>query len=313
MQVARAMRTVTDRRLLGRVLAACFIVASCSGGADTAVSVTTNAPGTTIAITDVIELANMTIHVDPNVLDLDQTRALVDFAPKLLAEMPIRDRIDVVLYGSDDESIEWAVSKTKQLDCLYSESRDLYLYGGRAAPCGLVMRVDGMRADCFGTAAPCKNTLTVLAHEYFHIVTDEMLEPCVCEPLIYGNKIPNWYAEGIADYVGYRSVFSSDDQWLPKALRLTMSRATHPAVDVGIAELEALWSKGPAEDWFGLLYERSFFVVSFLVDRYGEGAVLETFFDQVASTGRFTSGFEATFGRTEAELTEEFRAWMADL
>jgi hypothetical protein len=308
-------RAFRGRRIrgVGSSLAACLLFAACSGGAEPEISRSTAAAGTTIPITEVIELPGMTIHVDPEVVALPQTASVVEQFPDLLEAMPLRDPVDVMLYGTNDTSIDWIDDKTRELECLTQEDRESFLGGGWAAPCGLILRVDALGTDCRGEASPCVNILTVAAHEYFHIVTDELLEPCVCEPLIYGNKIPNWYAEGIADYVGLRSVFGDDPDWLTKALENQKARATDRVVSVGLVELEELWSGGPSQEWFGLLYNRSFFAVAFLVERNGEAAVLGDFFEELAVAGRFEPGFEATFGATVRDIESEFLEWVAAL
>jgi hypothetical protein len=308
-------RAFRGRRLPGRgaSLAACILFAACSGKAEPEIARSTTAAETTIPITEVIELTGMTIHVDPAVMALPQTAAVVGRFPDLMEAFPLRDAVDVMLYGTSGVSIDWIDDKTRELDCLIQEDREFFLGGGWAAPCGLIMRVDALPAGCSGQAGPCIDALTVAAHEYFHIVTDELLERCVCEPMIYGNKIPNWYAEGIADYVALQSVFGSDPDWMTKALDNRKARATEPVVSVGLEELEELWSGGPSQEWFGLLYDRSFLAVAFLVERNGEAVVLERFFDELAGAGWFQPGFEATFGATVRDIESEFLEWVAAL
>lgn len=315
-----------------------LVMASCGGGesappasldtvplvSPTTLAVTTSSTTTTsttapdpepdgIEITDVIELPNLTIHIDPRVLDLDETAAVVDTLDKVLTSLPLQFPADAVVYGSSDESFDWAVDITRQVDCLYSDDRALYEYFGRGAPCGLVMRVDAMPIDCYGEDPPCKNGLTLAAHEFFHTITEQRVTTCVCEPLVFGNKIPNWYAEGIADYVAYQTVFDDDPDWLEKILQIYLPRATNPDIAVGISDMGVLWSEGAGQPWFEFLYERSFFAVALLVDQFGESAVLDTIFDEVVKADNFAEGFEATFGKTEEQFSDEFLVWIAAL
>lgn len=285
-----------------------MVIGACGGGGSDSTDIEPVA--TTIPITELFELPGATVRVDPAVLDAEETRVAVEMFERLLVEMPVRDPIDVILYGSSEESIDWAMETTKSLDCLYYEDRNLYGQGGWADSCGFIMAVDDMPADCLFGQSPCKNVGTVVAHEYFHIVTIERLEPCLCEPLILGKKIPNWYSEGIAEYVGYRSVFDSDPEWLDKVLAVNLERATRPEVSVGVVELEQLWAKGAFWESFQYLYERSLFVVAFLVERYGAEAVLETFFERLAEANEFTKGFEATFEVSVEQFSQDFLDWM---
>lgn len=323
---------------IATVLTIVLVMASCGGGesappasldtvplvSPTTLAVTTSSTTTTsttapdpepdgIEITDVIELPNLTIHIDPRVLDLDETAAVVDTLNKVLTSLPLQFPADAVLYGSSEESIDWAFETTRELNCLHSEDRVVYTYFGQGATCGFIMKVDAMPIDCYGNEPPCTNALKLAGHEFFHTITDQRVTECVCEPLIFGKKIPNWYAEGIADYVGYQTAFGGDPSWLTKILDSELSRANDPNIAVGIIEMEALWGRGPVEPWFEFLYDRSFFAAALLVEQFGDSAVLDTIFDEVLKAGNFSRGFEATFGKTEEQFSDEFLAWIAAL
>lgn len=261
---------------------------------------------------DVIELESLSIHVDPLAMDLEETPLLVDLLTEIITENSLREPAVAVLYATGQESTRWAMETTRELDCLHYTDPQMYDVVGWGNTCGFLMRVDAMNLDC-GSTDFCKNGLVAAAHEFFHVIGDQAVEPCVCEPLIYGNRLPNWLNEGLADYFGYATIFGDDPEWLEGAIVALRDRALRPEVNTNLVDIERLWGEGFGSDWFQYLYERSFFAVALLVQQFDEETVFDTFLDNVVTTGHFSSGFETTFGKTEAQFSDEFDAWLQTL
>lgn len=334
--LTRAIRGVATSTLV--VLS--LVGASCGGSATPAATQpsttppSTTRPSTTVAPTDVppstsvvtvtepaepeladvVTLPNLTIRIDPLALDLPQTDAIVNLMADIITAHPLMSAADAVLFASSDESLRWAVDATREVDCLHSEDLDYFRnIGGWGERCGFVQRIDATALECPTDSSSCWNVLNIAAHEFFHVIAAQRLDPCTCEPLLWGNKIANWYNEGIADYVGHVAVSRDGRQTFERAIAYNVAMALQPQVSVDLEELDRLWSQSFGEPWFALLYNRSFMAVALLVERFGAEVVLDTFFDNVVAAGTFAEGFETTFGRSVDEFSAEFDQWLMTL
>ena len=271
---------------------------------------------TTIPTLDIAE-SSLMFHIEPTTEDLSAVDGVIQAVLESERRFPIRPGTHVILYSSSQQSIQWAFEKTRELDCLTRANLEiLELWVGTADSCGLLVRVDGANEEC--PERLCKNIFTIAAHELFHAVQGQALDDCTCLPFIWGNKTPNWYDEGTADYVGYGIVHGSNDhledrllseESTEEFLERLADRATDSRIDVGVIDMGALWAAGPSSDTFGLLYERSFFAIAFLVSRFGEQAVLVDLYSNTQRTGNFVTGFEETFGVSESDFDQQFLTW----
>lgn len=307
--------------LIGSVL----LISSCGSGqseappAETEPSTTvTTTSSTTTSTTLPTPGGNLDIHIDPAIESLPDTKLALESVLETERQYLVRPGTVALFYGSGESSVDWAFAKAKELNCFQELSRQMFINSvGWGRPCGFLMRVDGVNFECFEDKL-CKQGRTVAAHEFFHVVAYQVLEDCPCEPKIFGNKVPNWLNEGIADYVGYAIAYGSTPGTLspPEIQRLQQElkdRASKSEVAVGVVALEDLWAGGFNEPWFQYLYDRSFLAVTLLVEKYGEQAVLVDYFRNVTTAGAYAPGFEQTFGITEAEFDAEFQTWMSAL
>lgn len=282
----------------------------------TSTTTTTTIPeAVDVPLAEVVELGDLTVHIEKTALDLRVTQDVVNAIDNVMDSYPLLAPADAILFSSGSESLLWAQSKSRELDCLYSSDINRYSsFIGWGNECGLLMRVDGMTSGCPSGLQVCKSGATVGVHEFFHVITAQILEPCSCRPLVMGNKLPNWYNEGTADFVGYVSVFGSDQKVIDSLIELSKSNARMAEIDVDLVEIEGLWAQGMEQPWwFGRLYERSFLAALLLVDQYGEQAVLSDYFYAVTLTGNYNDAFELTFGKSIEEFSDEFEVWLADL
>lgn len=296
------------------------LVVSCGSGQGTTPVI--EAPSTSTVETTSTTLpppeSRLEIHIDPAVEASPVLDLAVDAVIQTAKQYPVRPGTIGLFYGSGEESIAWAEQKAKELDCFQDLGPNGFSNSvGWGRPCGFLMRIDGVPFEC---ALPilCKQGRTVAAHEFFHVVAYQVLEECLCEPKIFGNKIPNWLNEGIADYVGYAMIYGATPGSLGQEemnrLRSELKdRASNPDIAVGVIALEDLWAGGFQEPWFQYLYDRSFLAVTLLVERFGEEAVLKDFLANVTQANTFSVGFETTFGITEAEFDSEFQSWISTL
>lgn len=258
------------------------------------------------------------VHVDPAIESLPETQYALEAILTTAQQYVVRPGTVALLYGSGEASITWAETKAKDVNCFNDIGADgIRNSVGWGRPCGLLMRVDAINFTCFEESL-CKQGRTVAAHEFFHVVAYQLLDECTCEPKIYGNKIPNWLNEGVADYVGYATVYGTtpgtlDQSELDRLRSELANRASNPAVAVGLVDMEELWVSGYTQDWFQYLYDRSFLAVTLLIERFGDDVVLEDFFANVVNANTFGTGFEETFGLTEAEFDAEFQEWITTL
>lgn len=258
------------------------------------------------------------VHVDPAIESLPETQYALEAILTTAQQYVVRPGTVALLYGSGEASITWAETKAKDVNCFNDIGADgIRNSVGWGRPCGLLMRVDAINFTCFEEKL-CKQGRTVAAHEFFHVVAYQLLDECTCEPKIYGNKIPNWLNEGVADYVGYATVYGTtpgtlDQSELDRLRSELANRASNPAVAVGLVDMEELWVSGYTQDWFQYLYDRSFLAVTLLIERFGDDVVLEDFFANVVNANTFGTGFEETFGLTEAEFDAEFQEWITTL
>jgi hypothetical protein len=262
-------------------------------------------------------ISNLELHVEPAALHIPETQFLIDVLIQMEQRYPVRPGTKAILYTSSENAFQWVRQTVRETLCFQDKRRSEIMDSvGWGAECGLLMRIDVMRYYC-GSGEPCKQSRTVAAHEFFHVFALQRLQGCSCEPRIYGNKVPNWINEGIADYVGYAAIFgeipgSFSAQELAK-LRATNKVSGHnDSFAVSLKKLEDLF-QGDLSQPRGHLYDRSFLAVSYLVEKFGEKAVVIDFFDNVARTGHYTSGFKETFGMSENDFDKEFQAWVASL
>ena len=282
----------------------------------TSTSTTTTIPEPVdVPVAEIVELENFIVHIDPAALDLKVTQVVVNTLNEIAETYPLINPADVMLYATGEDSFNWVKDKTREVDCLHhSEANRFSNFIGWGDECGLIMRVDGMPAECSPYSSPCKNAATVAAHEFFHVITAQILEPCRCRPLIFGNKIPNWYNEGVADYVGYAAVFGSSRPTLQTLTDFTEENAKRPEVDTDLVQIEGLWAKGFEQPWwFSFLYERSFLAILLLVEQFGEQVALLDYYYAIVFTGNYKDAFELTFGKTIEEFSDEFEVWLDSL
>jgi len=297
------------------------VVAACGGsdeGAPPSSSATISPTSSTSTSSIPEPGGQLEIHIDPAVESLSETQSVLEAILAAEEQYVVRPGTVALLYGSGEASVAWAETKAKEVNCFNDIGVDGFRNSvGWGRPCGLLMRVDAINFTCFEETL-CKQGRTVAAHEFFHVVAYQLLEECTCEPKIYGNKIPNWLNEGIADYVGYATVYGTTPGTLDRSelerLRSELeNRASNPSVAVGLVEMEELWASGFSNEWFQYLYDRSFLAVTLLIERFGDDVVLEDFFANVVDANTFASGFEETFGLTEAEFDAEFQEWITTL
>jgi hypothetical protein len=290
--------------------------ASDFASADSVTLTTTSSTSTTT--TEPQHAGAVEFHIDPVAQYLPGTGFLVDIIKKTEDVFPVLPGTKAIMYHSENRSFDWVAQTTKELGCFNDLRRGNRGFDsvGWGRECGFLMRIDAMNYQCT-SPVPCKQNLTVAAHEFFHVVALQKLQPCSCNPRIYGNKVPNWLNEGIADYVGYAMVYGdeSGNLTLPQIRELRDAlKARGHSVDFNpsLAEVEQLF-QGDLSLPRGSIYDRSFLAVSLLVERFGEEAVLVDYFDNVVVTGHYTTGFVETFGISESDFDKEFQTWIATL
>lgn len=283
----------------------------------TSTSTTTTIPESVdVPLAEIVEFENFTIYIDQAILELDVTQVVVNAVNDILENYPLITPASGILYATTEQSRAWAQARSREVDCMYSSDVKQYsLYVAFASKCGFFMRVDAMESQCFGLAKTCKTAATVGVHEFFHVITAQILESCSCRLTEWGRPLPDWYNEGTAEYVGYVSVFGSDDQTVQSMIEQTKGRARQQVeIDVDLVEIESFWAILMEQPWqFPTLYERSFLAILFLVEQYGEQAVLSDYFFAITSTRNYETAFEMTFGKTIMEFSDEFDIWLDSL
>ena len=283
----------------------------------TSTSTTTTIPEPVdVPLAEIVELENFTVHIDQPVLDLVATQDVVNAVNDILQIYPLTTPAHAVLYATNEDSTAWAQAKTREIDCLYYPDVNRYTLWVAWADirgCGFAMRADVMQARCWAPATTCKTAATVGVHEFFHVITAQILKTCSCWGPT-GRKYPLWYEEGAADYVGYVSLFGRSDDTKRSLIQITKDRAQLTDIDVDLVEIENLWTINVEEpSRFPALYERSFLAILLLIEQYGEQAVLFDYYYAIAFTRNYEVAFELTFGKTIEEFSDEFEVWLDSL
>lgn len=300
------------------LLASAAILSNCGGGAREVTSDSIAQDETPIEMFAEQDQPNseepfvsvLDIHIDPLAKDLPQTEQILDVVYATEKVFEIEPGTAVILYGSNQDSVNWTVAKTQELGCLDTQSKEDIAFGvGIGAACGFLMRVDAMSLECVGGSF-CKTGLNTGAHELYHTVFDQKLQACGCSLLPNGDFVPTWIVEGFADYVGYALVYGTDLVVIEKSWSDLMDRANQPDVDRGLTAMEPLWGSLMGTSSFQYLYDRAYFAVSLLVQKYGEHKVFVELLDRVIATGDYRTAFQQTFGVPEEEFDAEFQRWV---
>jgi hypothetical protein len=281
----------------------------------TSTSTTTTIPEPVdVPLAEIVELENLTFHIDQAALDLVATQDVVNAVNDILQTYPLTTPAHAILIATNEESLRWAQDKSREIDCMYEPDIKRYTqYVGGAdvvSGCGFIMRVDVLQDRCGSLVTTCRTTATVGLHEFFHVITAQIVKPCSCRGPA-GNKFPIWYNEGAADYVSFVSLFGRSDKAIHSLIQMSTNQARTPDVDVDLVEIEKLWAEGPGR--FPFLYERSFLAILLLIEQYGEQAVLSDYYYAIVLTGNYEDAFELTFGKTIEEFSEEFDVWLDSL
>ncbi len=110
--------------------------------------------------------------------------------------------------------------------------------------------------------------LSTLRHELTHILIDK-----------YFSNAPRWFHEGVAQYVGYKRPLSDDD------------KIPHFKGDFSFDAIERDFSKRDTEQE-RQAYRRSYAIVSYLVNKYGEKRLKRMFREK----GHFGKRFRRVYG-----------------
>ncbi len=263
-------------------------------------------------------ISNLDVRIDPKSQYLPEVQFILEIVKTTEQLYPVTPGTKVIMFSTSEESYQWVRQTTSETRCHNDKSRsDILNSAGWGHECGFIMRLDAMGYRC-GLPGPCPQSRTVAAHEFFHVATNQRLQGCACEPRIFGNKVPNWINEGAAEYVGYAVTYgrqpgSLSQGELGELQRRKIEEFGHSdSFRPSLKELESLW-QGNISQSGGNLYSRSFLAVSLLVEKFGEKVVLVDYFDNVARTGHYSTGFRETFGMTETEFNDEFQVWVAAL
>lgn len=297
------------------------IIVSCSGS-NTSPETTTTTTSTTSTTTTTLApyVSNLDIRIDPAAANLPQVSTVLESLERIEREYPVRAGTVVILYTNTEPSITWVRQTTRELGCFDDEDESYFRVAlGQGRGCGLLLRMDKLPV-CEATTW-CKEWAFIAAHEYSHIITANRLGSQDNRLAPHYRDIPTWMHEGTADYVGYAFTYATKPGQLssPELSRFRSEikvLAMDPNVDVSIDKLSGLWIRDrskPAPRWLLYAYHRAFLVVSLLIENFGEKAVLEDYFVNMASTGNHKTAFETTFGVTEAAFDAEFEKWIDSL
>lgn len=295
------------------------IIVSCGGSSastETTTSTTTSTTSTT-ATTLAPLVSNLDIRIDPAAADLPQVSTVLESLERIERKYPVRPGTVVILYTNTEPSITWVRQTTRDLSCFDDEDVAYFRVAlGQGRGCGLLLRLDKLPV-CEATTW-CKEWAFIAAHEYFHIITSNRLGSQDNRLAKYYRSVPTWMHEGTADYVGYSFTYAENPGQLssPELSKFhseIRTLAMDPNVNVSIDKLSGLWVRDRsklAPRWLLYAYHRAFLVVSLLIEKFGEQAVLVDYFMNMAATGDHNSAFETTFGITEPDFNIEFQQWI---
>lgn len=134
----------------------------------------------------------------------------------------------------------------------------------------------------------------VVSHEAAHVALDAT-----------SSVLPVWLSEGFADYVALRDV--------PLPLTTTAAQIIRQVRREGPPRsLPDDADFDEESEYFGAAYEAAWFACRLLAQRAGEDALLR-FYRQADGAEDFAGLFRRSFGLTEQEFTEQWRAALTDL
>lgn len=122
---------------------------------------------------------------------------------------------------------------------------------------------------------------STILHEYTHY----RLQAFIKEQGLYVYRIPLWFHEGVAEYVG---MYNVAHQYYPFQETKFTQLVTHKD-----------WEKHRLEDYD--VYLQSYYAVKYLVDEYGESSIKKIILE-TAKTNDFNEGFNQATGLTIEEL-----------
>lgn len=188
---------------------------------------------------------------------------------------------------------------TGQLDSILNADATTY-----ADIAGVTTTADGSQASrspvhvfvnpaVFGTLKP-RGAQVVLTHEATHVATRAPLTP-----------MPNWLAEGFADYVAL------DHAGVPvaTAARQIIARVRAHGLP---RQLPNSTDLAPTAPGLGATYEEAWTVCRYLGDAFGERRLVG-FYDAVAAGSGLASAFRNSFGVDQAQVVAGWRGWLAVL
>ncbi|WP_175640682.1 hypothetical protein [Metabacillus schmidteae] len=126
---------------------------------------------------------------------------------------------------------------------------------------------------------------STLLHEYTHY----RLQAFIKQQGLYVYRIPLWFHEGIAEYIGMHNV----------------AHRYYPFREVEFKKLDSHqdWEKYRLEDYD--VYLQSYYGIKYLVDQFGE-SMIKTIIIETAKENDFDKGFSNATGMTIEELQEVY-------
>lgn len=182
---------------------------------------------------------------------------------------PINDNgIDLILHASTDELYE--KTSLKQTIGYFDDPNDIIGVAITDLPSILS---DEMPQSFYFSST--------LMHEYTHY----RLQAFVKEQGLYVYRIPLWFHEGVAEYVG---MYNVDHRYFPFEEADFKKLVTHND-----------WEKFRLNDFD--VYTQSYYAIQFIVNQFGE-SIIKTIIEETAQVNDFEKGFSTATGFTIEEL-----------
>ncbi|UGB29937.1 MULTISPECIES: peptidase MA family metallohydrolase [Bacillaceae] len=126
---------------------------------------------------------------------------------------------------------------------------------------------------------------STILHEYTHY----RLQAYIKEQELYVYRIPLWFHEGVAEYVG---MYNVAHRYYPFQETSFSHLVTHKD-----------WEKYRLEDYD--VYLQSYYAIKYLVDQFGE-SILKSIIIETAKTNDFNEGFTKATGITIEDLQSQY-------
>ncbi|WNZ66075.1 peptidase MA family metallohydrolase [Myxococcus sp. MxC21-1] len=181
--------------------------------------------------------------------------------------------VDIILYTLAEFQTHFGAARARTVAGLYSDN--------------------AIRINDAAELTP--QTKATLVHEYVHAALDEFCGG-------YGNNLPVWLNEGLAEYVEWRYMGGEDPE---RSVRNYMAQAAKANTLPKLAQMEGsslIMQRNPA-----IAYATSAVAVRELVKRGGTGRFL-TMVREVGQGRPIDEALTEHYGKTRASLDEDVRA-----